>query len=72
MAVLLAFVSGYVQRVYPARAPVQAPWWLFYGVLLVIGAALVALATVPFWIVQDFRRYDSPLTRAERRRKMRT
>jgi Sec-independent protein secretion pathway component TatC len=69
---LLAIVTGYVQRVYPARAPVYAPWWWFYGVLLVIGAALVALVTLPWWVWQDWHRYDPPLTRSERRRKMRT
>ena len=69
---LLAFVTGYVQRVYPARAPVYAPWLRFVAVLVVISAACVALVCLPWWIWQDWRRYDPPLTRAARRRKMRT
>ena len=69
---VLTIVTGYVQREYPPRVPVYAPWWWLYGVLLVIGAAMLAFLTVPWWIAQDFRRYDPPLTRAERRRKMRT
>ena len=70
--VLLAFVTGYVQQVYPARAPVYFPRPWFVAVLLIIVAACVALATVPWWIWQDCGRYDPPLTRADRRRKMRT
>ena len=70
--VLLAFVRGYVQRVYPARAPAYAPWPWFVAFLLLLAAACVALAFLPWWVWQDWDRYDPPLTRAERRRKMRT
>ena len=70
--VLLAFVKNYVQRVYPPRAPVYAPWTWFVAVLLVILAGGVVLVCLPFWVWKDSNRYNPPLTRAERRRKMRS
>jgi hypothetical protein len=71
---LLAFVTGYVQRVYPARAPVCYPWPWFAAFLVLLAGACVALVCLPFWVWQDWNRYDPPpeLTRAVRRRKMRT
>jgi hypothetical protein len=71
---LLAFVTGYVQRVYPARAPVCDPWPWFAAFLVLLAGACVALVCLPFWVWQDWNRYDPPpeLTRAARRRKMRT
>jgi hypothetical protein len=40
--------------------------------LILLAGACVALVCLPFWVVQDWHRYDPPLTSSERRRKIRT
>ena len=72
---LLALVTRYVQRSYPPRVQVPCPWPWFAAFLLLLVGGAVALVCLPYWVWKDWNRYDPPsekLTRAARRRKMRT